>query len=126
MQISNIIHDISNELRLTLFTHSKAVENFPLDRRSSYTLFYSDKTYKIRDYILDYSDYLLNYFETNLDIKELKLNFKYATSLQALDVVMKLLFGFEDVLIPTEEYIQVLAFMEELSNSLTNTYCNDY
>ena len=31
---------------------------------------------------------------------------------QALDVVMKLLFGLEDVVIPYEEYIQVLAFLE--------------
>ena len=125
MQISNFINNISNELKLTLFIQAKAIENFPLDKRSSYTLFYSDKIYKIRDNILDYSDYLSNYFETNLDTKELTLKFKYATSLQALDVVMKLLFGLKDVLIPKEEYIQVLAFLEELSNSLTNIYCND-
>ena len=29
---------------------------------------------------------------------------------------MKLLFGFEDVLIPNEEYIQVIAFLDELNN----------
>ena len=111
----------TNELKLTLFVHLKAIENFPLDKRSSYTLFYSDKIYKIRDNVLDYSDYLSNYFESNLDTKEMTLKFKYARSLQALDVVMKLLFGFKDALIPNEEYIQVLAFLEELSNSLTNT-----
>ena len=104
------------ELKLTLFAQPKAIENFPLDKRSSYTLFYGDKIYKIRDNILDCSDYLSNYFESNLDIKELTLKFKYATSPKALDVVMKLLYGFEDVLIPNEEYIQVLAFLDELSN----------
>ena len=111
----------SNELKLTLFAQFKAVENFPVATRSRYTLFYSDQIYKIRDNILDYSDYLSKYFESNFDIKEMTLKFKYATSLQALDVVMKLLFGFEDVPIPIEEYIQVLAFLEELSNLLTNT-----
>ena len=116
MQAFNIINDISNELKLTLLVQAKAVENFPLDKRSSYTLYYSDKIYKVRENILDYSDYLSNYFETNLNIKELKLTFKYAKSVQALDVVMKLLFGFEDVLIPNEEFIQVLAFLDELSN----------
>ena len=111
-----------NELKLTLFVQPKAAENFPLDKRSSFTLFYCDKIYKIRDNILDYSDYLENYFETNLNTKELILKFKYATSIQALDLVMKLLFGFEDVFIPNEEYIQVLAYLEELSNSLPDTY----
>ena len=125
MQISNIINDISSELKLTLFVQARAAENFPLATRSSYTLFYLDKIYKVRESILDYSDYLSNYFETNSDTKELKFTFKYATSIKALDVVMKLLFGVEDVLVPNEEYIQVLAFLEELSNSFTNTYYND-
>ena len=121
MQILNIINDISNELKLTLFIQPKAAENFPLATRSSYTLLYSDKIYKIRENILDYSDYLSNYFEININTKEMTLKFNYATSIQALDVVMKLLFGLEDVLVPNEEYIQVLAFLEELSNSSTNT-----
>ena len=126
MQTLNIVNDSPNELKLTLLAQAKAAENFPVATRSSYTLFYSDKIYKIRENILDYSDYLSNYFETNINTKEMTLKFKYATSIQALDVVMKLLFGFEDVLIPNEDYIQVLAFLEELSNSLTNTYFNDY
>ena len=126
MQISNIINDISNELKLTLFPQHKAAENFPLATRSSYTLLYSDKIYKARESILDYSEYLSNYFENNLDAKELTLKFKYATSLQALDVVMKLLFGLKDVLIPNEEYIQVLAFLEELSNYSNTLRIDNY
>ena len=102
MQSLNIINHISNELKLTLFVQPKAIENFPLDRRSSYTLSYFDKIYKIRENILDYSDFLSNYFENNPESKELTLTFKYATSAKALDVVMKLLFGFKDVLIPNE------------------------
>ena len=108
MQISNIINDISNELKLTLFIQARAAENFPLAKRSSDTLLYSDKIYKARESILDYYEYLSNYFESNFDTKELTLKFKYPTSIQALDVVMKLLFGLKDVLIPNEEYIQVL------------------
>ena len=124
METINIISNISN-LNLTLFVQPKAAENFPLNKRSSYTLFYGDKIYKIRDNILDYSDYLSNYFESNLDTKELTLAFKYATSVQALDVVMKLLFGLKDVLIPNEEYVQVLAFLEELSNYSNNLRINN-
>ena len=108
MQISKIIDDISNELKLTLFIQAKAAENFPLATRSLYTLFYSHKIYKARESILDYSDYLSKYFETDSDIKELTLKFKYATSIQALDIVMKLLFGLKDVLIPNEEYIIII------------------
>ena len=120
MQALNTINDKSNDLKLTLFIQARAAENFPLATRSCYTLFYSDKIYKARESILDYSDYLSQYFGTNSDTKELILNFKYATSFQALDVVMKLLFGFKDVIIPNEEYIQVLAFLEELSNYISN------
>ena len=101
MQALTILDDVSDELKLTLFIQAKAIENFPSDKRSSFSLFYYDKIYKIRDNILDYSDYLSHYFEIN-DTKELTLKFKYATSLQALDVVMKLLFGFENVLISIE------------------------
>ena len=117
MQISNTIYDIPNELKLTLFIKARAAEEYFLsDKISSYTLFYSDKIYKVRESILNYSDYLSNYFKTDPGSKELTLKFKYATSIQALDIVMKLLFGFKDVLIPNNEYIQVLAFLEELSN----------
>ena len=116
MQISNTLDNNSDELKLTMFIYSKAVENFPLDKRGSYSLIFSNKIYKIRENILDYSDYLSHYFEANLDIKELTLTFNYATSIEALDIVMKLLFGFNDVIIPNEEYIQVLAFIYELSN----------
>ena len=111
----------AKELKLTFIAQLKAAENFPISIRSRYTLFYGDKIYKAKESILDCSDYLSNYFESNCNINELKLKFKYATSVQALDVVMKLLFGLKDVLIPNEEYIQVLAFLEELSNLLTNT-----
>ena len=117
IEISNTNNIISNQLKLTLFICPKAVENFPLDKRGQYSLSYSGKIYKFRDNILAYSEYLSNYFGNNINFsKDLALKFKYAISLQALDIVMRLLFGFEDVVIPNEEYIQVLAFMEELRN----------
>ena len=115
MQISTLFSNFSEDLKFTLFVNSKAGENFSIDKRGRYSLTYRTKLYKIRDYVLDYSDYLSNYFENNPNTNELKLEFKYATSVQALDVVMRLLFGFEDVLIPNQEYIEVIAFIEELS-----------
>ena len=118
MQTTNDIYNdnVLDELKLTLFVYPKAVDNFPIDRRARYSLLYSNMIYKIRDNILDYSAYLSYYFEANPNAKELILEFKYATSPQALNVVMKLLCGFKEVHIPNEEYIQVLAFIEELSN----------
>ena len=50
-------------------------------------------------------------------IEELQLILKYGQSFKAFDIVMKLLFGFKDVVVPEEEYIQVLAIIEELSIS---------
>ena len=58
-----------NQLKLTLFVQAKAAENFPLATWTSYTFFYDEKIYKIRENILDYSDYILNYFETNLEAR---------------------------------------------------------
>ena len=52
------------------------------------------------------------------------LTFKYATNIQNLDLVKKFLFVIKNVLIPNEECIQVLAFIEEFINSLTNICCN--
>ena len=117
MEISNNNNIISNQLKLTLFICPKAIANFLSDKRGQYSISYLGKIYKFTDNTLLYSEYLSNYFGNNLNVtKELTLKFKYATSLQALDLVMRLLFGFEDVVIPNEEYIQVLAFMEELRN----------
>ena len=71
----------------------------------------------LRNDVLDYSDYLLQYFATKPQASELALQFKYATSIKAYDTVMKLLLGFKDVYIPNGGYIQILAFIEELSNT---------
>lgn len=52
--------------------------------------------------------------EGNLGSQKLEITLKYGKSLEAFDLVMKLLFGFQDVLIPKEQHIQFLAIIEEL------------
>ena len=106
-----------DDIKLTLYLQNKPEENFPNDKKGRYSLKYQDTSYRIRNGVLDYSDYLFQYIEKNSQVSELALEFKFATSIKAYDIVMKLLFGFKDVHIPNNEYIQTLAFIEELSKS---------
>ena len=106
-----------DDLKLTLYLQNNPEENFPYDKKSRFCLKYKDTFYKIRNGVLDYSEYLFQYLEKNLHTNELDLEFKYATSIKAYNIVMKLLFGFKDVHVPNDEYIQILAFIEELSNT---------
>ena len=117
MEFANMIITYSDDIKLTLYLQNKPEENFPHDKKGRYSLKYQDTSYRIRNGVLDYSDYLSQYFETNPNTSELALEFKYATNIKAYDTVMKLLFGFKDVHIPNDEYIQILAFIEELSNT---------
>ena len=116
MEFANMIITYPSDLKVTLYLQDKPEENFPNDKKGRYCLKYQGTSYKIRNAVLDYSDYLLQCFETNLNTYEINLEFKYATSIKAYNTVMKLLFGFKDVHIPNDEYIQILAFIEELSN----------
>ena len=106
-----------DDLQLTLYLRDETEENLLNDKKDCYLLKYQRTSYKIRNDVLDYSDYLLQYFKTKPQGSELLLEFRYATSIKAYDTVMKLLLGFKDVYIPNEEYIQILAFIEELSNT---------
>ena len=116
MEFANMIITYLDEIKLTLYIQDKPEENFPNDKKGRYSLKYQNTSYRIRNGVLDYSDYLFQYFGTNTNKYEFPLEFKFATSIKAYDIVMKLLFGFKDVYIPNEEYIQILAFIEELSN----------
>ena len=106
-----------DDLKVTLYLQDKAEENFPNDKKGRYSLKYQDTSYKIRNGVLYYSEYLFQYFETNSHVNELVLEFKFATSIKAYEIMIKLLFGFGNVPIPNDEYIQILAFIEELSNT---------
>ena len=46
MQALTILNDVSDELKLTLFTQAKAIENFPSDKRSSTLCFIMTKSTK--------------------------------------------------------------------------------
>ena len=115
MEFANMLITYPNDLKVTLYSQDKPEENFPNDKKGRYSLKYQDTTYKIRNGVLDYSDYLFQYFETNSQAIEIALEFKFATSIKAYDIVMKLLFGFRNIPVPNNEYIQILAFIEELS-----------
>ena len=117
MEFAKIIIKNHDDLQLTLYLQDEPEENFPNDKKGSCYLKYQDTSYKIRKNVLDYSQYLFHCLENNPNTAELALKFKYATSIKAYDIAMKLLFGFKDVHIPNNEYIQILAFIEELSTS---------
>ena len=121
MEFSDMIIKYPDDLKVTLYSQNKPEENFPIGRRGRYSLKYQGKSYSIRNDVIDYSDYLFTYFETKSEECELVLEFKFATSIKAYHIVMKLLFGFKDVHIPNNEYVQILAFLEELSNRLFTT-----
>ena len=117
MEFANMITTNPDDLRVTLYSQEKPEENFPNDKKGRYSVKYQGTSYKIRNTVLDYSDYLSQCFEAKSQTSELALEFKFATSIKAYSLVMKLLFGFKDVHIPNNEYIQILAFIEELSNT---------
>ena len=117
MEFANMIITYSDDIKLTLYLQNKPEENFPHDKKGRYSLKYQDTSYRIRNGVLDYSDYLFQYFGTKSQASELVLEFKFATSIKAYDIVLKLLFGYKDVHIPNDEYIQILALIEELSNT---------
>jgi len=104
-------------LKLTLFEIPNADKNFPEDKWGSFTLIFENKKYKFQPYVLQFSEYLQKYFNENTNTQELQLKLKHGKNARALDLVMKLLFGFRDVVIPKEEYLQFLAIMEELQIS---------
>ena len=104
----------TEELRLSIGKTAGAEKNFPLDKNGMFTLKYRTKTYKFQPYVLINSKYLSSHFNQNSTIKDATADFKCAQSEQALDIVMKLLFGFAEVIVPREEYIQVLGIMYEM------------
>ena len=65
---------------------------------------------------------LFQYFETNPNKGEFILEFKFSTNIKAYDILMKLLFGFKDVHILNDEYIQIFAFIKELSKTFNSLY----
>ena len=117
MESAKMIIKNHDDLQLTLYLQDEPEENFPNDKKGFCFLKYQDTSYKIRNSVLDYSQYLFQSLENNPNIAEFVLKFKYATSIKAYDIAMKLLFGFKNVHITNNEYIQIIAFIEELSKS---------
>ena len=101
-------------LKLALFSISGAEENFPVDEWGVFTLSFKNTKYQFQTYVLKYCKYLSNYFKLGSDNKQVILDLQYATSERALELVMKLLFGFKDVEIDEIECVQVLAILHEM------------
>ena len=116
MEFAKITINTNDDLQLTLYLQNETKEESLNNKTSHYSLNYQNTSYQITNDVSAYSEYLYRHFEINPQTIELALEFKFATSINAYHIVMKLLCGFENVHIPNDEYIQIMAFIEELSN----------
>ena len=116
MEFAKITINTHDDLQLTLYLQNEPKEESLNNKTSHYSLNYQNTSYQITNDVSAYSEYLYRHFEINPQTIELALEFKFATSINAYHIVMKLLCGFENVHIPNDEYIQIMAFIEELSN----------
>ncbi len=68
----------------------------------------------MRSSILDYSHVLSDLLqtETKLDLSDVLV---HARNEEALDLVMRLVVGFKDVVVPERLYVQFYLFLDELS-----------
>jgi len=103
------------EATLNICHSPLAEKTFPNHPQGSITIVFGSKRYKVRSSILDYSHVLSNLLqtETRLDLSDVLV---HARSEEALDLVMRLIVGFKDVVVPERLYVQFYLFLDELSN----------
>jgi hypothetical protein len=57
--------------------------------------------------------------ETKLDLSDVLVHTK---SEEALDLAMKVMIGFRDIIVPEKVYVQFYLFLDELSNLCSETF----
>jgi len=108
------IEDIEEAVKISFYYVPMAEENFPIDEMGAHSLTFQGKRYQFSPTVLRYSPFLMNQFKSIKAGEELNLSFKYGKSAQAFDLMMKLLSGFKEVVIPKKEYVQFLIILDEL------------
>ena len=115
---NEIIPSVVKAVKLTLFHFQFGENNFPQDKWGHFSLQYKKKKYQFQPYFISFSKYLSNHFTPKPGTKEIIVEFKYTQSENAMDLVMKLLFGFKEVEIPEKEYLEVLMLLNLMGNKL--------
>ena len=105
-----------NEIILALYYIPKAENNFPQDRMGEIIMNFKSHTYKFQKYVLHYSKVLKEIFSKESNLRNFDLGLTYADSMGAFDLIMKLLFGFKEVIIPKLFLVKCYCIIEELSN----------
>ena len=109
-------------INLTLCQIPHAEKHFPTDPLGDIILKFKSKSYKIQKYILRFSSILSRYFVETQKSNTYDLNLKYSESEEAVELVMRLLFGFKEVFIEKLICPDVLSILEELGNAQTNYF----
>ena len=125
MYSSKPLSNKQTKLILNLYISPGAENNFPQDKLGTYSIKYGLKSYKFQAHVLSFSDFLCKHFDKKPNLKVLNLKLNYTQSEQALDLIMKLLFGFKEIIIPEQEYLDVLAIIYEMSTHTMLFYQND-
>ena len=106
----------ANEIILALHYIPKAENNFPQDRLGEIIMNFKNYTYKFQKYVLHYSKVLKEIFSKESNLRNFDLGLTYVDSMEAFDLIMKLLFGFKEVIIPKLFLVKCFCIIEELSN----------
>ena len=114
-----ILEKFSSDLKLCLFSYPEAESSFPEDEDGNYTITFGSSTYKSQRYVIKLSKYLTQAIKDKSNSKIIDVKLKYSDNEKAFEQVMKLLFGFKEVIIPHDQYIDVLAMIDQLGKHLS-------
>jgi len=93
------------QVKLTLYHYLLAEQFFPSDPKGKLTASYGKQVYKCKNSVTDHSQILNEMLEqdTKVDLSHVLIR---AKSEEALDLLMKLLVGFKDVVVPKSLWVQ--------------------
>ena len=117
--MSDKINETSGELKLCLFSYPEAENSFPIDELGNYTIKFCSSIYKGQGSVIKLSKYLTQAVKNKGNTQEIEVELKYGNNEKAFESVMKLLFGFREVVIPQDQYIDVFAIIDQLGKFWT-------
>ena len=117
------IQNLSTGLKFYLLQDLQAENSFPIDKLGNFRFKYKTTTYQVQGYVIKQSRYLMQAFKDKNDNLDVEINLKSGESEIVFGVIMKLLFGFKEVVLPKEYYIEFYEMFNELGNrSISSPY----
>ena len=118
LKINQQVEESSTEqILLTLFNNDHAQTAYSLGM-GGFTLKFKNKTFKIQDMCFLFSTYIAKFFQTHADKTELVLDSLLPNiDIGTMESIVKLLWGFKDVLVMHNHSIQLLIVLEKLGKS---------